>query len=78
MKDIKINHEIDSFKLDVSHKELLFIREALGRIDTSIYSLDKINDMVYDCDEFKDMGEVNKLIKKMLKKLKVLDHIHPY
>jgi len=78
MKDIKIKHEIHKYKLNVSHKELLFIREGLLKLKTNNLSTDKINSMLFDCEEISNISDVKDLVKDMVKKMGIVDHVNPY
>ena len=78
MKDIKIKHEIHKYKLNVSHKELLFIREGLLKLKTNNLSTDKINSMLFDCEEISNISDVKDLVKDMVKKMDIVDHVNPY
>ena len=78
MKTPEIEDVIDSYKLDVTHRELVLIRAALQGIDVSSYSLDNVNTHLFDCAEFNNLDELKDEVKSMLKLLSMLDDIYVY
>jgi hypothetical protein len=76
---IKVKDEMDKIKINVSHKELVLISEALRNYHDEAKDTNSINDMLFDKDEFENSAEIDKEVWEMFLKIyKVLDNIYVY
>ena len=72
-----------NFKVKLKHVELVLIKEALEELITIINptgnEYEKLNHILYDCDEFNSNTKIIDKINKMYVKIKnKLDKINPY
>ena len=76
---IKIKDEMDDIQLNVSHKELVVVLDALEKYNYDKVDIEEINNKVFDKDEF-DNNEVlrNKIYKMIAKISNKLNKIYPY
>jgi len=63
----KMKDEINKFKLTCTHKELIIFREALRSYDPwEDSSKNSLNRKLWDCDEVKNLDEVQNVIDDIL------------
>ena len=76
---IKVKDEMDKIKINVTHKELVLISEALKNYYDEAKDTNSINDKLFDKDEFENSEEIDKEVWNMFIKInKVLDNIYVY
>ena len=63
---IKIKDEMNDIRLKLSHKEVVLIKNALSNLN--IEDLDDLNLYLFDCQEYKNKEELEKILKKCLVK----------
>jgi len=72
---IKIKDEMEDIRLTLKHRELVLIKEALEHIN--INSLYKINNKLFDCQEYNNLTEIFRdaidMHSKIEKKLDKID-----
>jgi hypothetical protein len=76
---IKIKDEITDIKLKLTHQELVFINEALMEYYNIRKSIDEINPLLFDCQEFDSSESIDKKIWSMcVKTTRKLSKINVY
>jgi hypothetical protein len=76
---VRVRNEMDNIKLNLDHQEAIIIKEALDRYYDLEKDVDDINEKTFDCQELKNVCELNDKIMEMYNDLvDKLKDINPY